>query len=230
MKKIGIIGGMGPLATVDLMQKMILCTHAKTDQDYPRIFVDCNTNIPDRTAAILGSGQDPTVLMCESAKKLEQMGADVLCMPCNTAHYFYNNIGAEVTVPIVHMIEQTMLYIKSSPYKKVALLATDGTIKTGLYEKFAKQHNINMQNIQCEDQKIVMSLIYDCVKASNWDFPIDSFTMMLNKYIGQGVEAFVLGCTELPIAFEHYNISVIGIDPTKILAKVVVEYAGYSTK
>ena len=101
---IGIIGGMGPLATCDLMQKIIEYTDADTDQEHVRICVDCNTNIPDRTAAILQGGKNPVPELVKSAKRLEAMGAQVLVMSCNTAHYFYEDMIPYLETPFLNMI------------------------------------------------------------------------------------------------------------------------------
>ena len=87
-KTIGILGGMGPLATADLFEKITLLTKAETDRDHIRVYIDSNTNIPDRTAAILNGGADPVPEMADALKHLEQCGADCVIMPCNTAHYF----------------------------------------------------------------------------------------------------------------------------------------------
>ena len=103
-KIIGIIGGMGPLATVDLFEKITLHTKAQQDQDHLRVLIDSNTNIPDRTAALLHGGEDPVPQLIASATSLEKMGAQVLVMPCNTAHNFYDAVAGAVEVPVLHMI------------------------------------------------------------------------------------------------------------------------------
>lgn len=106
-KTIGILGGMGPLATSDLFKKIIDVTDVDKDQDYPRVLIDNNTNIPDRTMAILHGGESPVPEMVRSTTVLSEMGADVLIIPCNTAHYFYNVIADSVTIPVLNMIKET---------------------------------------------------------------------------------------------------------------------------
>lgn len=96
-----------PLATADLFEKIICCTRASRDQDHLRVLIDSNTNIPDRTAALLHGGQDPTPHLVESARLLERAGAQVLVMPCNTAHNFYDGVAAAVQIPVLHMIRIT---------------------------------------------------------------------------------------------------------------------------
>ena len=106
-KVIGILGGMGPLATADLFQKITLHTVAACDQAHPRVCIDSNTDIADRTAALLHGGEDPVPEMIKSAKRLESIGADFLIMPCNTAHNYYEQVCEAVTIPVLHMIALT---------------------------------------------------------------------------------------------------------------------------
>ena len=134
-KTIGIIGGMGPMATVDLMKKVILATDAREDQDHIPILVDNNTNIPDRTAAILGEGEDPLPELLKSADRLTAGGADFLIMGCNTAHYFLPRMMPHLKVPFVNMIEETASFCAREGFKKVGLLASAGTCKSGIYQR-----------------------------------------------------------------------------------------------
>ena len=117
-KTLGIIGGMGPLATCDLMEKIIALTKAGKDQDNIHIVVDCNTNIPDRTAAIVGQGESPVPQLVRSGIKLQGMGADVLVMSCNTAHYFYEELLPYFDVPLLHMVRETGKFLRQQSIKK----------------------------------------------------------------------------------------------------------------
>ena len=134
-KVIGILGGMGPLATADLFQKITLHTAAACDQAHPRVCIDSNTNIADRTAALLHSGADPVPEMIKSAKRLASIGADLLIMPCNTAHNFYDAVASSVSIPVLHMIAITRDALKARGIKCAGLLATDGTVQTGIYQR-----------------------------------------------------------------------------------------------
>ena len=138
MKTIGIIGGMGPLATVHLYERIVLRTKALRDQDHIRVLIDSNTNIPDRTKAIIADGEDPTVELIKSAKILENSGADFLIMPCNTAHYFISTLQEAVNIPFVNMVEETVKYTaeKFGSDTVVGILATDGTIISNIYEYY----------------------------------------------------------------------------------------------
>lgn len=231
-KQIGILGGMGPLATCSMMEKIILKTKAEKDQDYPRIYVDSNTNIPDRTKAILTDkvtgekGENPVPYMLESGKKLQEMGADFLIMPCNTAHYFHKDIAKGVEIPILHMVEETAKFISKQGILKVGLLATSGTIETGLYTDFLKQHKIDVIIPKEVDQEKVMAMIYNGIKAGNLKFKGDDFKSVVNDLLEQGAETLILGCTELPIAWQRYNLNAPSVDPMDVISTIAVIEAG----
>ncbi len=225
-KVIGIIGGMGPLATADLFKKIVLNTKAEKDQDHIRVLVDNNTNIPDRTGAILHGGKDPVPELTKSAKALESMGADLLIMPCNTAHYFHKSVVEAVSIPVLHMIEITCNTLKKQGIKKAGLLATDGTVQSGIYQKAFEGSGIELIRPDEEGQKAVMDMIYGGVKASKWDFDTTSVKKTMESLFDRGTETLILGCTELPLAKEMYNLDYPSIDPTLELAKEAIRQAG----
>ena len=134
-KTIGILGGMGAMATVDLFHKIVEMTYSQSDSGHLHIIVDNNTLIPDRTQAILHNGPSPLPQMVRSAISLERSGADILIMGCNTAHYYYRDICRFVCVPFLNMIKETAKDVRRRTYNRVGLLATDGTIESGVYKK-----------------------------------------------------------------------------------------------
>ncbi len=229
-KTIGIIGGMGPLATADLFRKIVLMTDAKCDQEHPRVLIDCNTGIPDRTAAILSGGENPLPQLAASARKLERAGADVLMMPCNTAHYFYDEVCAATRLPVLHMLRLTAEEIDRRGVRTVGLLATDGTIATGIYERLFEGHGVKVLKPDAEGQKRIMALIYDGVKAGNAAFDAGPVRMVLDGMLAAGAACFVLGCTELPIAFQDYGLPYPAVDPTAVLARAAIAFAGCPVK
>ena len=229
-KTIGIIGGMGPLATCDLFRKIIDVTDAACDQDHIRVCIDNNTEIPDRTAAIIGTGANPVEQMIFSAKGLRDMGADVLIMPCNTAHYFFEDVAEAVNIPLLNMIEETAKVIRSKGISHIGLLATDGTIQSGVYERAFKKEGICTTVPSAEKQKAVMGLIYDGVKAGNYQYDLTAFYAAMEELFSAGVEVLVLGCTELPVAFQMFDIDRPNIDPTQILAVAAVQFVGGKLK
>ena len=139
-KSIGILGGMGPLATADLFRKIVLLTDAARDNDHIRIYIDDNASIPDRTAAILSGGADPLPAMTDSLRKLEACGADCIIMPCNTAHYFLPRLQTLTAVPFLSMLEATARACAARfPGGTAAVLATKGTLSAGLYQAALEQ-------------------------------------------------------------------------------------------
>ena len=224
----GIIGGMGPAATCDLMQKVIDNTDAADDQHNIHLLVDQNTDVPDRTAAILKGGADPMPELTRSAKRLEAAGADFLCMSCNTAHYFHERLSKQVAIPILNMPAEAAKELKRRGVRKVGLLATDGTIQTGVYHRFLKQEGIEVVVPEGEDQRTVMSLIYDCVKKNvpTEKYPAAQVARTVAHLKDCGAEAYLLACTELPIAFERLGYKDGFIDPTLVLARAIVRESG----
>ena len=232
MKKIiGIIGGMGPLATADLFEKIIRATDAARDQDFPHVIVDCNTDIPDRTAAILSGGEDPVPQLVRSARALEAAGADVLVMPCTTANWFYDDLCLQTRLPVLHMLRLTADRLERAGVRAVGLLATDGTIRTGIYEELLTGRGIRVIKPDATGQRRVMSAIYDGVKAGNLAaIDVPALRRTLDAMTAQGAERFVLGCTELPIVFTRCDLPYPVADPTQILAEAAVSFAGYPVK
>ena len=226
MKTLGIIGGMGPMATVDLMRKIILATDAKTDQEHIHILVDNNTQVPDRTAAIEGRGESPVKEMLKSAKLLEAQGAEVLVIACNTAHYFLDEFKDKVKVPIINMVEETVKYCVESGYTEVGLLCTLGTKKTGLYQKACDRLNLKLIVPDDEEIKAIQDMIYFGVKANNYSYDTASVKAVLSNMEKKGAQAFILGCTETPIAVEMYNLEGKFIDSSQVLAHKAIEAVG----
>lgn len=229
-KTIGIIGGMGPMATCDLFQKILETADADSDQAYPRVVIDCNSEIPDRTEAILAGGADPVPEMVRSAVRLEGMGADVLVMACNTAHYFYDRVQSFVRIPILNMLEETARHLKERGIQKAALLATDGTVQSGVYGDAFERQGIELILPSDEGQKSVMDLIYNGVKKNDFTIPTDEFVGELDTLFERGAQTLVLGCTELPIAFSRFGFGDTfrdrTTDPTQVLAESALRFVG----
>lgn len=227
-KTIGIIGGMGPAATVDLYARIVEATDAATDAAHLHVIIDSNTAVPDRTAAILHGGEDPTPELIRSARRLEAAGAELLMLACNTSYYFYDRFVNAVSVPFLHMPRETAREAARRGYHRIALLATDGTRQAGVYQHAfdAAAPETRLLLPEAEDQALLMELIYDNVKAGRWDMAAERLEGMLRRLTAQGAEAFVLGCTELPIAFRYYAFPIRVIDPTTVLARAAVLAAG----
>lgn len=226
MKTIGIIGGMGPMATADLLMKITRLTEAKTDQEHIHVLIDSNTAIPDRTAAILSGGESPVPEMVRAALRLEAMGADALVMACNTAHYFIEDVKKFTRLPIIHMVEETALEAKRRGFGCVGLLATEGTCRTGIYDRAFTGQGVRMVKPSDVLERHIMDLIYKGVKAGADKYPLEAVHTVLTALKDQGAEAFILGCTELPLAFDLYKIGgAVTIDPTEVLARRAIAFA-----
>jgi aspartate racemase len=226
-KIIGILGGMGPEATIDLFYKIIKLTPAEKDQDHLRIIIDNNPKIPERTAAILGKGEDPLPALQETAKNLEKAGADFIIIPCNTAYYFISQIQESVNIPILNMIEETAKETrkKISPIQRVGLLASIGTYKTEIYHQQFKKFNIEVISPEEKDKEEVMKAICT-VKAGDLSEEIKrNILKIAQKLIDKGAEAIISGCTEIPLILKEGDVSVPLIDPTQVLAEVAVQKA-----
>ena len=230
-KAIGILGGMGPLATADLFQKITLLTEAETDRDHIRVYIDSNANIPDRTAAILSNGPDPVPEMASALRNLEACGADCVIMPCNTAHNFYDAVASSVSIPVLHMIAITRDALKSRGVKCAGLLATDGTVQTGIYQRTFEGSGVELITPDnTEDQSAVMDIIYNGVKAGDLTHDVTAFRAACEHLLARGAEVLILGCTELPPAFDIYHLDYPNVDPTLELALAAVRAAGCETK
>jgi len=228
-KTIGIIGGMGPLATADLFEKIVGHTKAACDQEHLHVVIDSNTNIPDRTAALLHGGADPLPELVKSAGRLEKMGADVLIMPCNTAHNYYDGIAAAVSVPVLHMVRLTAQALVERGVKKAGLLATDGTVRTGIYQKSFAGSGVELLTPDEAGQRAVMEMIYQGVKAGDMAFDAQPARQAMERLLAAGAEVLILGCTELPLAVKLYGIALPAVDPTLELALEAIRFAGGET-
>ena len=228
-KTVGIIGGMGPGATALLFQKIIDHTDAKMDAEHIHILIDNRPSLPDRTAAILNRDDTPVRKICESGKRLEEMGAELIAIPCNTSHYFYPYIQENLDVPVINMLEETAKECKKLGFASVGVLATTGTKKTGIYEQALSAQGLQTIYPDEAGQEVLMSIIYDYVKAGK---PVtgEIFKEQLEDMESKGAQAFVLGCTELPIVFSDGDMGRRFIDSLDILAKKTVEMAGYPLK
>jgi len=227
-KVIGIIGGMGPLATADLFTKIIESTAAKTDQEHLHVLIDNNTDIPDRTACILEGSDAPLIPMAESAKRLEAQGADLLVIPCNTAHYFHPGVAAAVGIPVLNMPEISARYCAEQGFSCVALLSTAGTVRARIYEPYFETLGIRLLHPSKVGMDNLMYLIYDEVKAGRIPHPERMYPEIV-ALEEQGAQAFLLACTELPLVFQSGG-RVPFVDPTLLLARAAVTEAGGKVK
>ncbi len=223
-RTIGILGGMGPLATAELFRRIVEKTPAKRDQDHPRIIIYNNPKIPDRTAFILGRGPDPRPELIDSARKLESWGADFIIMPCNTAHFFAETIQKAINIPLVSMVEETAERIKEMGIKKVGLLATDGTVKGLVYHRALLKRGVSIAVPGKKDQRLVMKAIYGGVKAGNLGLGRELLLDVARK-LERRVEGIIAGCTEVSVALKPGDLNIPLIDPMDVIAEKAVKLA-----
>ncbi len=229
-KIVGVIGGMGPLATVDLYRKIVEHTLADCDQAHVRTIIDSNTNIPDRTAALLSGGESPVRELQSSARLLERAGAQVLVMPCHTAHCFYDEVQAAVQVPVLNMIQLTVQELKRRGVARAGLLATDGAVQSGIYQRHFEGSGIELLLPDPDGQAALMDMIYSGVKAGRSDYDTQAVRTALDSLIDAGAQTLILGCTELPPAFEMYGLDYPNLDPTLTLALAAITASGGTVK
>ena len=225
MKKLGVIGGMGPQATELMYQKIISMTDAHCDQEHINMIILSHAAMPDRTEAIR-SGQTETVfsLLAEDAKLLENCGADYIAIPCNTSHYFYEELQKQVNIPIIHMVREAVkrVHERDTSIKKVGLLATDGTLFAGIYKNECEKRGLECVYPDAETQKIVMKIIYDQIKAGEKG-SIDDFGEIDTYLKKNGCEAAILACTELSCFKNYHALDRFYLDALDVLAELAVE-------
>lgn len=231
-KTIGILGGMGPMATADLFQKITALTDAARDSEHIRIYIDSNAAIPDRTAAILDGGEDPVPAMTDSLRKLEGCGADSIIMPCNTAHYFLPRLEPLTKLPFLSMITAAARACRTRfPGKNVGILATQGTLSAELYQKALAEERVPFLVPNEGERAALMEVIYQGVKAGAppsryWE----DFRFVIEGMTSRGAECFLLACTELPLAAQSLGLELPCVDPTEELAKAAIRFCGYSVR
>ena len=198
-KLLGVLGGLGPMSTVYFCELLTSHTLAFSDAEHIDMLISSRATTPDRTAYILGrSDRDPLPVMLADAKRLEQAGVDLLVIPCNTAHYFYQGLAAHVAVPMLNIIEETVLHLKRRGVTTMGLLATEGTVRSGAYEKICRAHGMSCLSPTESRQAAISSLIYDDIKQNR---PADTARLLeIARHLrARGCEQIVLGCTELSL-------------------------------
>ena len=228
-KFVGVLGGMGPDATVTMFQNILRATNAQSDQDHLRILIYNNPKIPDRTAAICDNGEDPLPALIESARLLEKAGVDFIVIPCVTAHYFYESIQAAIHIPILHIVKETLGFASEQHPEctTVGLLSTMGTVKTGLFQRFSAEWGINILTPpEPMIRQYVMGAIYSVKAGVSSEEPTRQLQYAAEHLIQTGAQAIIAGCTEIPLALTEKDIYVPFFDPLKILAQTTVKMAG----
>ena len=202
---IGILGGMGPAATVDLFDRIVRATPAQRDQDHIPLLIVNDPAIPDRTQAILHGGEDPTPRLRAGIEKLAAMGADCVAIPCNTAHYYLPLLSETAAIPLLDMIDETVAAVRRSypTVERVGVLATSGTLAVGLYQNGLKAAGLTPVEPTPVEIERMMDAIYGPrgVKTAGVTAEARAGLQAVGQaLIDRGAQALILGCTEIPLA------------------------------
>lgn len=226
---IGVLGGMGAAATVDFYDKVTSHVHADRDQDHPQILIYSHAKVPDRTEFLVGEGEDPTPALVEGARLLKNAGADFLAVPCNTAHVFMDAVCQEVGIRLVSMIEAVADELATAfPHvTNVGLVATTGTLVTGLYRQTLEERGLTLlqpsEGIQVEKAMPAIKMLKGGDTGSKPRRLVEEVVACL---VEAGAQVVIAACTEIPLVLSGDNSPVPIIDTTEVLARRVLREAG----
>ena len=224
--RLGVLGGMGPQATQIFYQRILDRTDAERDQEHLPTLILSDTEMPDRTAAILG-GREQEVFdrLLADSRQLQSCGCTAIAIPCNTSHYFADRLQAELDIPLINMVRETCEVLKKRGCKRVAILATDGTIQTGTYQKECKA--LGFEGVAPDEatQKLVMSIIYDEIKKGETGSR-EKFAAIDRHLRSVGCDAAILGCTELSVYRVYHGLPEFYVDAMEILVETSITRCG----
>ena len=229
-KILGVIGGLGPIATAHFMELVINMTDVDTDQQHLPMIVYNMPFIPDRTAYILdNTKENPLPNMLQIGKTLQAQGATCIAVPCVTAHYFMDALETGVNVPLINGVRETVAHLKENGIQKVGIMATDGTIRSGIFHKELEKQGLAPVAPRAEAQADVMHLIFNNVKAGK-PVEMDRFLSAAEDLRSQGAQAIILGCTELSLIKRDQKIGGGFVDAMEVLARQSVLACGKPLK
>ncbi|MBR3267126.1 MAG: amino acid racemase [Oscillospiraceae bacterium] len=226
-KKLGIIGGLGPMASALFLQILTAATDAACDQEHVEALLYSRPQTPDRTAFLLGKSQEnPLPVMLDSGRKLEEMGCGVLVIPCMTAYGFYSQLKDAFHAQLINPIEESARVLKERGCKAVGIMATDGTLQVGTFQQALAAQGIRPVIPDRGNQQEVMSLIYDDVKSGK-AADMERFHAVAHSMRAQGAECVILGCTELSVINDRHEIGPGFLDAMEVLAHRAITACGY---
>jgi aspartate racemase len=232
MRTIGVLGGMGPLATAAFLTTLVRETQGERDQDHPPVVVVSRPSIPDRTAYLLGEGPDPRAELHAGALALRAAGADLLVIPCNTANVWLDEVADAAGLDPIRWLDEAVGKTVAVGSRRVGLLATTGTVRTGLYQELLGAAHIEVVLPTPSEQHVVMRTIYaaDGVKATGEVSAVlrSELHRVIAKMVGRGADAILLACTELPFAVDRAALDVPIIDPSVAAARAALAASGAS--
>jgi aspartate racemase len=227
---LGILGGLGPMATVYFYEMLTAHTKANCDQEHIDMLISSRATTPDRTAFIVGaSGESPIGAMIEEGRRLQNCGADLISMPCNTAHYFYDELTEALDIPVLNILYETAAHLKRTGAKTAGILATEGTVKSGAYAHVCEKVGLDCIVPDDEHQAILSDIIYGQIKQGK---PVDmaKFEQVRDHMTSRGADRLVLGCTELSLIKRDHQIGAGFVDAMEVLAQQSVLVCGKPLK
>ena len=225
-QRLGVLGGMGPQATQIFYQRILDRTDADTDQEHLPTLILSDTEMPDRTAAILGGREDEVFeRLLADARQLETCGCTALAIPCNTSHYFADRLQEQLTMPLINMVRETCAVLAQRGCKKVGILATDGTVQTGIYQTECEKVGIEGVAPDETTQKLVMSIIYDEIKRGETGSR-EKFSAIDRALRDMGCDAAILGCTELSVYRNYHGLPDFYVDAMEVLVQTCITRCG----
>lgn len=222
----GILGGMGPQATVDLLQRIIELTPALDDCDHIHCVVDNHPKVPSRIKAIIEkNGEDPGPVMADMGKRLETFGADFLAIACNTAHYYYDNVQSVVSIPVIHVIHEVTKHIRMHypDENRIGILASPAVAMTNLYRKSFEKYGLEDVWPDADAQESLLEVIKSVKKGDTGDGVRKTYRDIAASYGEKDIRIVVVACTELSALDE--DLSVISVDAADVLAKKIISMA-----
>lgn len=224
-KTIGVLGGMGPYATLDFLRLILDLTGATKESEHFRVVVDSNPRIPSRTRAYLFGDADPVPMMRESVTNLRHAGADFIVLPCNSAHYFLPRVMEGAPFPVVDMIESTSKVVVQQGWQTVGVLAGEVTVGAGLYEKYLTPHGISVVQVNAEEQKFVRKIIEDVKNNEITSQTGSSLAPLIDILVKNGAQSVILGCTELQAVIRDLKVNIPIVDSLEVLARAAIAEA-----
>lgn len=232
-KRLGIIGGMGPKATAVFYDRLIDMTEAQKDQDHMDIVISNHATLPDRTATILaGEGERFLQAIRSDFALMEFAGVANIAIPCNTSHYFYDDLQAMTSIPIINMVEETIRTVHTALGEgaRIGLLATNGTVQSGVYATYAKRYGLQLYIPDAVLQQKVMHMIYQYVKGAGTVDGTELETLVMKLVHDHACDGVIIGCTELSILPLHQDIARHCYDAMDILVQQAIVRSGKRIK
>lgn len=225
---VGVLGGMGPLATIDFMHKVVAATPAATDQEHVPMVVSCIPQVPDRTAAFRGEGASPLDAMLACGQRLVAAGAGLVVVPCNTAHLWFDALHAGLGLPMIHLVDAAIDdAAEAADGGPIGLLATDATLASGLYVNRSQGRTRPLQWLLPTARETLESVMPGilAVKAGSLDAAREHLVVAARALHRRGARTVVLACTEIPLVLDARAAGVPVVDATAALARRVVAWS-----